>query len=75
MRDQYSPFGPVIEDSVSIGANSTILPGIKIETGSFIAAGSIVTKNVPPWSFVKGNSGEILPLPEKLRERNKAKKW
>lgn len=75
MRDQYAPSGPIIEDSVSIGANSTILPGLKIETGSFIAAGSVVTKNVPPWSLVKGNPGEILPLPKKLEERNKAKKW
>jgi acetyltransferase-like isoleucine patch superfamily enzyme len=75
IRGEYLPLGPVIEDGVSIGANSTILPGLKIETGSFIAAGSIVTKNIPPWSMVKGPSGKIMPLPKKLRERNTAKKW
>jgi acetyltransferase-like isoleucine patch superfamily enzyme len=75
LRDQYEPMGPVIEDSVSIGAGSVILPGVRIGEGSFIAAGSVVTKDVPPWSLVKGVPGEIYPLPEKLRERNKAKRW
>jgi len=75
LRDQYEPIGPIIEDSVSIGANSTVLPGVRIGEGSFIAAGSVVSKDVPPWSMVKGVPGKIYPLPEKLRERNKAKKW
>jgi acetyltransferase-like isoleucine patch superfamily enzyme len=75
LRDEYQPQGPIIEDSVSIGANSTILPGIVISEGSFIAAGSIVTKDVPPWSLVKGTPARIYKLPEKLKERNRAKKW
>ena len=75
LRDQYEPKGPIIEDSVSIGANSTILPGVRVGEGSFIAAGSVVTKDIPPWSLVKGVPGKIYPLPEKLRERNKAKRW
>jgi len=75
LRDQYEPKGPIIEDSVSIGANSTILPGVRVGEGSFIAAGSVVTKDVPPWSLVKGVPGKIYPLPEKLKEKNKAKRW
>ncbi len=75
LREQYEPKGPIIEDSVSIGANSTILPGVRVGEGSFIAAGSVVTKDIPPWSLVKGVPGKIYPLPEKLRERNKAKRW
>lgn len=75
LRDQYEPKGPTIEDSVSIGANSTILPGVRIGEGSFIAAGAVVSKDVPPWSLVKGVPGKVYPLPEKLRERNRAKKW
>ncbi len=75
LRDQYEPEGPTIEDSVSIGANSTILPGIRIGEGSFIAAATVVSKDVPPWSLVKGVPGKVYPLPEKLRERNRAKKW
>ncbi len=75
MRDQYEPIGPIIEDSVSIGANSTIMPGVRIGEGCFIAAGSVVTKDVPPWSLVKGVPGKIYELPEKLKERNRAKRW
>ena len=73
MRNQYRPEGPIIEDGVSIGANSTILPGVVIGEGSFIAAGSVVTKNVPPWSLVKGAPGKVYRLPKKLRQTNKAK--
>lgn len=45
----------VIEDDVWIGANSVILSGVKIGRGSVIAAGSIVTKDVEPYSIVGGN--------------------
>ncbi len=53
-NDRYPPFGrlslvgPVLEDRVTIGANAIILPGIHIGTGSAVAAGSIVTRDVPP---------------------------
>ncbi len=75
LRNQYKPEGPIIEDSVSIGANCTILPGVRIGEGAFIAAGTVVTKDVPSWSLVKGVPGKIHELPEKLRERNRAMKW
>lgn len=75
LRSLYKPEGPVIEDSVTIGANCTILPGVKIGEGAFIAAGSVVTRDVPPWTLVKGVPGRILELPEKLRERNRALRW
>lgn len=37
-----------------IGANATILPGVTIGEGSVVAAGSVVTKDVPPHSMVAG---------------------
>jgi len=40
-----------------------------------VAAGAVVTKDIPPMSFVKGVPGEIFPLPEKLQEFNIAKNW
>lgn len=44
-----------IEDDVWIGANVTILPGRVVGQGSIVGAGSVVTKDVPPWSVVGGN--------------------
>jgi acetyltransferase-like isoleucine patch superfamily enzyme len=75
MRDRYSPKGPVIEDGVTLGAGVVVLPHITVGRGSFVAAGAMVTKDIPPMSLVKGVPGEILPLPEKLREFNMAKNW
>lgn len=74
-RDEYAPAGPRIQDSVSIGANATLLPGVVIGEGSFIAAGAVVTSDVPSWSLVKGNPGRIQVLPANLRERNIARVW
>ena len=49
-----------------IGGGCTILPGITIGERSFIAAGSVVTKDIPPRSLVKGVPGKIEPLPANL---------
>jgi acetyltransferase-like isoleucine patch superfamily enzyme len=43
-----------IEDGVWVGANSTILPGVKIGKNAIIAANSVVTKNVPSFTVVAG---------------------
>lgn len=75
MRDQYIPEGPILEDGVTLGGGVVVVPGVRIGRGAFIAAGSVVTKNIPPMSFVKGAPGKILPLPEKLFEFNMAKNW
>ena len=48
-----------IEDNVSLGANSTILPGITVGKYSLIGAGSVVTKNIPSNSIVFGNPATI----------------
>lgn len=44
----------IVEDDVWIGANVTIMPGVRIGTCSVIGAGSVVTKNVDSYSVYAG---------------------
>ncbi len=44
-----------VRKGVSIGANATIICGIEIGAFAFIAAGAVVTKDVPPYALVIGN--------------------
>jgi acetyltransferase-like isoleucine patch superfamily enzyme len=50
----------VVEDEVWIGANAVVVAGVRIGKHSVIAAGSVVTKNVPPYSIVGGNPAKLL---------------
>ena len=50
----------IIEDDVWIGFNSTILKGVKISKGAIIAACSVVTKDVPPFTVVAGNPAKVV---------------
>lgn len=49
-----------IEDDSWIGANAVITAGVTIGKHSIVAAGSVVTKSVPPYSIVGGNPAKIL---------------
>ena len=44
-----------VEEGVFIGANATILPGIRLGRYCMVGAGSVVTKNVEPYTLVVGN--------------------
>lgn len=56
-----------IEDHVFIGSRATILPGVTIGRGGAVGAGSVVTKDVPPYVVVAGNPAkEIGRRPEDL---------
>lgn len=50
----------VIEDDIWIGANAVVLPGVTIGHHSVIAAGAVVTKDVPPHSLVAGVPAKII---------------
>lgn len=49
----------IVEKGASIGANATILPGIRIGQNALIGAGAVVTKDVPANAVVVGNPGII----------------
>lgn len=50
----------VIEDDVWIASKSTILKGVTVGKGSVIAAGSVVTKNVEPYTVVGGVPSKMI---------------
>ena len=50
----------VIEDDVWICESAIILSGVSIGQGAVVAAGSVVTKNVPPYAVVAGNPAQII---------------
>ena len=49
-----------IEDDVWIGANAVVLPGVKIGNHCVVAAGAVVTKDVPPHSLVAGVPAKVI---------------
>lgn len=52
--------GIVIEDGASIGANATLLPGIRIGKHAMVGAGAVVTRDVPAYAVVAGNPATVL---------------
>ena len=50
----------VIKDKVWIGFNSIIMKGITIGEGAVIAAGSVVTKDIPDYAVVGGNPAKVI---------------
>ncbi len=58
----------VIEDDVLVGANSVILEGVRIGKGSVVAAGSVVTSDVPCGVVVAGSPARIIKSKDKRTE-------
>lgn len=61
--DSFAPI--IIEDDVWIGANCIITAGVTIGEGAVIAAGSVVTKNIPPNAIAGGVPARIIKMREK----------
>jgi virginiamycin A acetyltransferase len=52
----------IVEDDVWIGESATILAPLVIGRGSIVAAGAIVTCDVPPYSIVAGNPARVIKM-------------
>ncbi len=58
-----------IEAGASIGANATLVCGITVGEYAMIAAGSVVTKDVPPYTLVMGNPARVVAKIDKAGNR------
>ncbi len=62
----------IIEDDVLIGANAVILEGVRVCKGAVVAAGSVVTEDVPEMAVVAGSPAKIIKYKdEKTIEKTK----
>ncbi|GAB7027938.1 CatB-related O-acetyltransferase [Geotalea toluenoxydans] len=68
-RDYFDEFAPVaIGNDVWIGARAIILDGVTIGDGAIIAAGSLVTKDVPPYAIVGGVPAKVIKFRFEVEE-------
>ena len=64
----------IIEDDVVIGANAVILEGVRVGKGSVVAAGAIVTDDVPEYTVVAGVPARVIKkIDEKTRSKTEIK--
>jgi galactoside O-acetyltransferase len=58
---QHVPVAPVVVGNMAwIGFGAAILKGVTIGEGAVVAAKSVVTKDVPPWTIVGGNPARVI---------------
>lgn len=62
---------PRIGRGATIGGNATLLPAVTVGEGALVAAGAIVTSDVPPWHLAIGSPARFRPLPKQLRRKNR----
>lgn len=60
----------IVEDDVLVGANAVVLEGVKIGKGAVVAAGAIVTKDVPPYTVVAGTPAKVI---KEIDDKTKSK--
>ncbi len=58
--------GPIIESEAKIGANATLLPGVRIGRRALVGAGAVVTRDVPPGAVVAGSPARVINQIENL---------
>lgn len=69
---KFDVFGKVIiGNSVYIGKNSLIMPGVKIGDNVLVASGSVVTKSIPSNVVIAGNPAKVVCTIEQYIEKNK----
>lgn len=72
-NEDWKVVGTVVKKCASIGANSTIVCGVEIGEYAMIGAGSVVSKNVEPYSLVMGNPAKHCSYIDKMGNKIKGK--
>ena len=70
-KDGLSKGDIIVEDDVWIGYGATIMSGVHIGQGAVVAAGAVVTKDVPPYAIVGGVPAKVIKYrfePEMIEE-------
>ncbi|MDL0125105.1 DapH/DapD/GlmU-related protein [Halobacterium salinarum] len=70
VRQDIDLTGPTLKNDVSIGANATLLPDVTIGERAVVAAGAVVTDDVPPDTLAVGNPVQHEQLPAELEGEN-----
>ena len=71
-NDRYPPTGkpelkgPILEDKSVIGAKAVILPMVRIGKGAAVAAGAVVTRDVPAGKMAIGSPAKIREMPREM---------
>lgn len=60
LSESFGKGNIIVDDDVWIGYGATIMSGVKIGQGAIIAAGSVITKDVPPYAIVGGIPAKII---------------
>ncbi len=68
----YAKIGRIdIGDNVFVGANTTILPGVRIGNNVIIGAGSVVSRDIPEGRLVVGNPAKVICTTEEYLRKNR----
>ncbi len=71
-NDRYPPTGrpelkgPILDDNSVIGAKAVILPRVRIGKGAAVAAGAVVTRDVPAGKMAIGSPAKVRELPREM---------
>ncbi|MBC8039465.1 MAG: acyltransferase [Opitutaceae bacterium] len=67
-RQLHTSKGIVLGDDIWIGAHVSVLDGVKVGSHSILAAGAVVTKDVPDYAIVGGNPARVIRMRKRTRE-------